>query len=153
MSVTFKGKALIPSKYLEAADLQGKKVPVIIEAIRFADMPARVKGGQAERRPLFILRDKEKGWILNRTNLNAIAAIYGNKADAWIGKTVVIYSTKVDAFGSMKDAVRVDVEATEARAANGAADSKQDEPPHDPETGEVSPADAMPDWDQAEPQQ
>lgn len=114
MKVTFKGKPLIPSKYLEAADLQGKRVPVIIESVHER---ANLKSdkGDDEDKPLFRLRDKEKGWVLNSTNLDSIADVYGHEAEKWIGKMVVIYATKVRAFGENWQAIRVDVEATRER--------------------------------------
>ena len=135
MKVTLNGKALIPSKYLEALDLGKSRVPVIIDGIEFAKM----RGDEGdERKPLFRLRGKEKGWVLNTTNLNSIAEVYGPKAEAWIGKTVVIYGTKVEAFGEIKLAIRVDIDATQAAAdkakSNGAShgtDPEATEPAHD----------------------
>lgn len=141
MSVTFKGKALIPSKYLEAVDLQGKSVPVTIAAIQRAEL--RSPTGKKETKPLFTLRGKEKGWILNKTNLALIAQVYGNKADNWIGKTVVIKGVEVEAFGAMKLAIRVDLDATREQSEKPAENrpSPLDPPPHNPETGEVAAAD------------
>jgi len=136
VKVTFKGKPLIPSKYLEAADLQGKRVAVVIEAIKSAKMPARDSGEADEVKPLFVLEGKEKGWVLNTTNLELIAEVYGWEAEKWIGKPVVIYATKVKAFGEWYQAIRVDVEATRERS-KGAKPSAG-EPAHDPSTGEVA---------------
>jgi hypothetical protein len=135
MKVTFKGKAMIPSKYLEALDLQGKRIPVVIESIGFIELKGNGKEEKSERKPLFGLRGKEKGWVLNTTNLESIAEVYGHEADKWIGKTVVIYGTKVRAFGETKLAIRVDIDATQARAE--AERAKGGEPAHDPATGEV----------------
>lgn len=148
MSVTFKGKPLIPSKYLEAADLQGKLVAVTIESI-VARIELKNPKGEVDYRPMFRLAGKEKGWVLNKTNLKLIAQVYGSKADQWIGKTVVLYATRVESFGKTVDAIRVDVKATEARAANGGAGKKGAPPPaddvepaHNPETGETTDAGA-----------
>jgi hypothetical protein len=143
MKVTFRGKPLIPSKYLEAADLQGKRVPVVIDSVH---EQAKLKSdrGDDETKPLFRLRGKDKGWVLNSTNLDSIAEVYGHEADKWIGKVVVIYAAKVKAFGEYWQAIRVDVDATRARAdaAKKAPPQQQKqatqaEPPHDEETGEV----------------
>jgi hypothetical protein len=145
VKVTFKGKPLIPSIYLEAGDLQGKRVPVVIESV---NERAKLKrdNEKEDSKPLFRLRGKEKGWVLNTTNLESIAEVYGYEAEKWIGKTVVIYGTKVRAFGETKLAIRVDIDATQARAdaekKGGAAQASEPppgyEPPHDPATGEVS---------------
>lgn len=152
MKVTFKGKPLIPSKYIEAADLQGKRAAVVIESIKHIKLPARKADDPDESRPLFKLRGKEKGWVLNTTNLESIAEVYGWQADKWIGKTVVIYGTKVRAFGQTTLAIRVDIDATQARAdyakskegqaeAAKAAPAEEVEPEHDEETGEVADSD------------
>lgn len=151
MKVTFKGKAMIPSKYIEALDLQGKRVPVVIDGISFIELKGNGKEEKSERKPLFRLRGKEKSWVLNTTNLESIAEVYGHEADKWIGKTVVIYGTKVRAFGETKLAIRVDIDQTQARAdaeKNAApGQAEPSEPAHDPDTGEISAADAMPPWD------
>lgn len=115
MKVTFKGKPLITSKYLEAEDLMGKRVPVIIESVHERAKLKRDTGDE-DNKPLFRLRGKEKGWVLNTTNLESIAEVYGHEADGWVGKTVVIYATRVRAFGETKLAIRVDIDATQARA-------------------------------------
>lgn len=136
MKVTFRGKPLIPSKYLEAADLMGKRVPVVIEKVH-ERAKMKSESGDDESKPLFRLRGKNKGWVLNTTNLDSIADVYGYEAEAWIGKTVVIYGAKINAFGERHIAIRVDIDATQARA-NAAPASKQDEPAHDEQTGEVA---------------
>jgi hypothetical protein len=138
VKVTYKGKALIPSKYLEALDLQGKRVAVVIESIGYIKLRRRDDESD-ETKPIFRLKGKEKGWVLNSTNLELIAEVYGHEADKWIGKTVVIYGSKVKAFGEMKLAIRVDVEATQARAdaeksgggQKDAAPEEAAEPAHD----------------------
>lgn len=102
---------LFPSKYLKAVDLRGKRVPVVIKDI---DPRGELQGknGRTEIKPIVSLVDKEKLWVLNRTNCLAIAKVYGNDAMRWIGKTVVLYSTRIQAGGQEVDAVRIDESAT-----------------------------------------
>lgn len=143
MKVTFRGKPLIPSKYLEAADLQGKRVAVVIESIKSAKMPARDNSSDSDEvKPLFSLQGKDKGWILNTTNLELIADVYGWEAEKWIGKTVVIYAAKVKAFGEWHQAIRVDGDATLERSKQQGKPApvrpSADEPAHDEATGEVT---------------
>lgn len=116
--VLYNGKPLIPSKYLEAADLNGKRVAVVIERIA-PRMELQSATGKKDKRPVFFLKGKEKGWVLNKTNLNRIAQVYGKNAETWVGKTVVLYAERVESFGDMVPAVRVDVDATQARANGG----------------------------------
>lgn len=102
---------LFPSKYAKAADLRGKAVPVVIERIVPREK-LMMQGGKSDTKPVVYLRGKEKGWVLNKTNARAMAKVYGPEVTEWIGKTVVIYATVVEAHGEQVDAIRVDVEAT-----------------------------------------
>lgn len=124
---------LFPSKYAKAIDLRGKSVPVTIDRIEPRE-ELMMAGGRKDYKPVIYLRGKEKGWILNKTNARSIAKVYGPEVMGWVGKTVVIFSTKVEARGEQVDAIRVDVEATRRHAGQAPG---QDEPTHDPETGEV----------------
>lgn len=138
---------MIPSKYLEAADLNGKRVTVVIERIN-PRVELQSPTGKKDKRPVFFLRGKEKGWVLNKTNLNRLAEVYGTRAEEWIGKPAVLYAERVESFGAMVPAVRVDVDATrevfEAGPSNRAngngknAKPAPDMPRHDPNTGEVT---------------
>jgi hypothetical protein len=127
---------LFPGKYIKAADLRGKRVPVVIESI---DPRGELQGrnGQTDRKPIVSLKGKEKSWVLNRTNCLSIAKVYGNEATGWIGKTVVLYGTRIQAGGQEVDAIRVDEAATKKHA-SGAPKTPAPEPvEHDETTGEI----------------
>jgi hypothetical protein len=112
---------LFPSKYLKAADLMGRAVAVVIAGIDpRAELQMRLAG-------------KEKAWVLNKTNAHLIAEVYGNEVTGWLGKTVVIRAERVRFGGNMVEAVRVDVDATRARLANGGAQAMVEVVDADPE--------------------
>lgn len=135
---------LFPSKYVKAADLRGKSVPVVIERIKPREK-LMMAGGKSDMKPVIYLRGKEKGWILNKTNARAIAKVYGPELTEWIGKTVVVMATQVEAHGEMVDAIRVDLPATQKAArANGAASKQASEPEPEP------PQEREPGWDDLE---
>lgn len=102
---------LFPSKYAKAADLRGKNVSVVIERILPREK-LMMQGGKTDHKPVIFLKGKEKGWILNKTNARSIAKIYGPELTNWLGKTVVIMATEVEARGEMVEAIRVNVELT-----------------------------------------
>lgn len=102
---------LFPSKYLKAADLRGQPVKVVIEHITPRD-ELQMKGGKKEKKPVVTLKGKEKKWVLNKTNSQAIAKVYGSRPSAWIGQTVVIFPTRAMFGPDEVDALRVDIEAT-----------------------------------------
>lgn len=91
-----------PGQYIKAADLQGKRVVVTIDHVQMEDI-----GG--ETKPVIHFRGKERGMVLNRTNANAITDIVGSdEMDAWTGKVILLYPTRVDFQGKRVDAIRVD---------------------------------------------
>lgn len=90
------------SNYLKAADLNGRKIAVVIDQAKIE------KVGQDEKLCVYF-QGKEKGIVLNITNANMIAEITGSDdTDDWHGKHISLYSTKVDYQGKRVDAIRVD---------------------------------------------
>lgn len=94
MSVAF------PSKYIAAADLQGRQVDVEIERVEMEDIGD-------DHKPVAYFVGKSKGLVLNKTNASAIADLYGDETDAWIGRVIIIFPTKTDFNGRRVDAVRI----------------------------------------------
>lgn len=90
-----------PSKYLKAADLQGRKVRAIIDRVEMD------KIGE-DTRIVMSFRGKEKSLVVNRTNANTISDMYGNETDNWFGKEIVLFPTRVDYQGKRVDAIRVE---------------------------------------------
>ena len=63
--------AAFPSKYLKAADLQGKQVTVVMSHVTMETI------GDDER-PVLYFKGKDKGLVLNKTNANTIADAFGD---------------------------------------------------------------------------
>jgi len=60
-----------------------------------------------EMRPAVYFKGAKKAMVLNKTNAKAIAALYGNDVEGWIGKRITLTSAMVSAFGETTEAVRV----------------------------------------------
>lgn len=91
-----------PSNYIKAADLQGKTVNVTIARVLMEEI------GQAkDRKPVIYFDGKEKGLVLNRTNSNTIAQVYGQETDDWIGGELTLFTVMTDMQGRSVEAVRV----------------------------------------------
>ena len=90
-----------PSKYLKCADLQGKAVTVKVERVEIEEIGN-------DKRPIAYFYGKEKGLVLNKTNANVIADMYGDDTDAWDGKMITLRPTRVDFKGERVDAIRVE---------------------------------------------
>jgi len=91
-----------PSKHLKAADLQGRRLSVVIDRVVVEDVGD-------DRKPVVYFKNKERGMALNVTNANMIAEITGtDEMDDWTGRAIVLYVAKVDYQGRRVDAIRVD---------------------------------------------
>jgi hypothetical protein len=95
---------LFPSKFVKAADLNGKPVTLTITKLVIEKLG---HGNEAENKPVLYFERATKGMVLNRTNAMIIANLYGDEADQWAGNRICIYPTKVRAFGQMQDCIRV----------------------------------------------
>ena len=115
---------VFPSKYLKAADLQGRQVTV---KIRSAEQ--EVMGD--DRKLVVYFEGKEKGFVCNKTNANNIAALYGPDTDNWVGSEITLFEAMVDFQGKTVPSIRV-------RAPQRATPQRQPAPAKQP-----APADDM----------
>jgi hypothetical protein len=95
---------LYPSKYVKASDLEGRTVTLTIDKLVIETMG---HGTEQESKPVLYFRKATKGFVLNATNARTIAGLYGDESDAWVGKRISIYPTRVKAFGATHDTIRV----------------------------------------------
>lgn len=96
---------VFPTKYVAAADLNGKDVTLTIKGVRLEEMVTHKD--EKVKKPVVWFEKASKGFVLNVTNAKVIAALHGDETDDWTGKRITIYATKVRAFGQMQDAIRV----------------------------------------------
>jgi len=94
-----------PGTYLKAADLQGRRIPVVIERIVVEEI-----GG--DHKPIVYFRGKDRGLVLNKTNANTIAEAFGQETDQWVGATITLFEARVEFQGKRVPAIRVDIPPT-----------------------------------------
>jgi len=135
---------LFPTRFVAAADLNGKSFTLTIRSVTLEDMQSHDQ--KTVTKPCLWFSNATKGMILNKTNTMIIAAMYGPETDQWAGKRITIYATKVRAFGKLEEAVRV---REEVPPTPPAASAQVEEPSGldddddgldvtlDPETGDV----------------
>lgn len=119
---------LFPSKYVKAYDLDGRDITVTIKRVALEEMG---KPPDVERKPVIYFEGAQKGLIMNKTIAVAIAHLHGPEMDAWTGKRIALYPTRVKAFGAIHDVVRVRDYVPQPPA--GAADLDDAEDTVDPE--------------------
>ncbi len=80
---------LFPSQWLQAADLGGRPVRVVIERVDFEEL--RQRDGTRERKAIVTFEKAHKRLILNKTQAHAILTIAGSERFAdWPGVAVVL---------------------------------------------------------------
>lgn len=97
-------KEMFPSKYLRAADFEDGDAVLTIERVE----PDKVgMGKDAKDVWVVYFEGEDKGLILNKTNTNTVAKLYGDDTDDWIGKPVTLFATEVQFQSEMVEAIRV----------------------------------------------
>jgi len=90
---------VFPTKYVKAQDINGSVNVIIRNAVmeQLGD----------EYKLIVYFEGHEKGMVLNKTNANNIASLYGPESDGWIGKPMMLVSTFVDFQGKSTAALRL----------------------------------------------
>jgi hypothetical protein len=102
-------KKLTNPNYIGAHDLQpGQELVITIDTVS----KERIKGADGKEEDCVIARLKNtktgKPFILNKTNMKIISNVLDTPyIEEWSGKSIIIYSAKVKAFGEIVDALRV----------------------------------------------
>jgi hypothetical protein len=92
---------MFPSKWLTAADLQGRPHIVKMNYIKIED----IKDGK--KKPVLYFIGKEKGLTLNKTNAASISQMHGGDIEQWPGGEIEIYPTETDFQGDRVPCIRV----------------------------------------------
>jgi hypothetical protein len=104
-----------PSKYIKAADLDGKEHKLFILGVKIEDVGGP---GNEEDKPVMYFNSKKKGVVLNRTNAMAVAAKYGDDTEGWVDKEIILYPDQTLFQGRMVECVRMRVPVAVADTAD-----------------------------------
>lgn len=92
-----------PSKWLKAADLQGRNRILEISRVEMEE----IMDGQ-EPKPVCYFKGAQKGLVLNKTNAEEIQDITGQSdMDDWRGHSIELYPTYTKFAGKKVDCIRV----------------------------------------------
>lgn len=100
-------KKLTNPNYIGAHDLlPNQELPITIESVAVE----KVKNSDGKDEDCVVARIKgaKKPMILNKTNMKIISKVLETPyVEQWAGKSIIIYSAKVKAFGEFVEALRV----------------------------------------------
>lgn len=103
-----KTNEVFPSKYLKAEDdiFDHGNVIATIKNVSLETLTSREKG--EEQKPVMAFNELPKGLILNKTNWNVCAKLFGaDDSDEWIGNKVELTVVETEAFGDIVKAIRI----------------------------------------------
>jgi hypothetical protein len=89
-----------PSNYIKAADLKGRQVSVKMDRAEYEMIGS-------DKKLILYFVGKDKGMVLNKTNANNIAMIYGDDTDDWRDQEIILFEAMVDFQGKTVPAIRV----------------------------------------------
>lgn len=99
-------KQLQNPNYIGAYSLQPGEERTV-EIVRVVKESVKGSDGKSEDCTVAYLKD-EKPMILNATNCKTLSKVYGTPyIEEWAGKSIIIHSEKVKAFGDVVDALRI----------------------------------------------
>lgn len=105
-------RALVDSRFLNHAILDGKDCTVTIRAIKLAEVETNI--GKSNKAHIFF-EGREKPMLAGVTVLAAIASLYGDDYAGWIGKRITIYPTVIQTTKGATGTVRVRPKRPEAK--------------------------------------
>lgn len=112
------------SRYLKAdvdcADDDGDPIDVNLTITRVEQESVGL-GTQAEKKWVLYFKEKDKGLVLNKTNIKAIAKLHGDDTDDWEGKRITLYQTEVEFQGDTVLGIRVRLKAPAAKGKKSTA--------------------------------
>ena len=104
-------KALFDATYLRWFDLHEK--PALVEIVSVERVELTLRGGAKKRSPVATIKQVNgsitslKPLVLNRTNADTIAELYGNKPSEWAGKRVVLMVAETQLKGKPVNCIRL----------------------------------------------
>ena len=106
-------RVFFDSQCLFAHHLEGREVTLKIRAVEGGELVGH--GGKKTKKPMVFFERKNLPLGLNKTNLKTIAAAYGFKTEAWVGKEVTLYPTTTTFGSDMVECIRVKIPKASAR--------------------------------------
>ncbi len=96
---------MFPSRFLKAADIDdGADTVLTIDSLK---METLGQGRDAQEKWVVFFKETPKGLVLNKTNTNVIAKLYGDDTDEWAGCKIALFATEVQFKDEMVLSIRV----------------------------------------------
>jgi len=99
-------RAMFRGDYIAAVELpEGREVTRTIRDVRMVAMEQ--SDGTVKEKPVCYFRESDRGWVLNRTNAECLAAMFGEDTADWSGSRVTIHREQVSLGREKVPGIRV----------------------------------------------
>jgi len=100
-------RAMFRGDYIAAVELpEGREVTRTIRDVRMVAMEQ--SDGTVKEKPVCYFRESDRGWVLNRTNAECLAAMFGEDTADWSGSRVTIHREQVSLGRDKVPGIRVE---------------------------------------------
>lgn len=116
-------KKMLVGDYIAAIELDDKQPTLTIKGIKSEQLEAMPKAGSSDdegasgngakkeakkkKKWIVFFKETDRGWVLNRTNILCLAAMFGEESDGWIGKRVTIFAQMVQVGRKKEPGIRI----------------------------------------------
>ncbi len=104
---------IFPSRFLKSEDLKGQDLVLTIAGVTMEEV-----GQERQMKAVLGFEKTDKCLVLNKTNGLTLASLHGNETDAWIGKRIALFPTRVPFGGKLVDTIRIRIKVPAASAAD-----------------------------------
>ena len=95
---------LFPSRFIRSSDIGDSDLALTIVKV---DREEFGDGDHQETKPVLHFKETDKLLVLNVTNANTIADLYGNTVIDWSGKRIALFVKEVDFKGRQVMGIRI----------------------------------------------
>jgi hypothetical protein len=89
-----KWQTLYSAEYLNAPELEGKKVTLTIARVEGRQLENE-KGGMSGKAVVIFREEGRKPWVMAKTNAQCLGAMFGDDVSGWAGKRVTLHTEMV----------------------------------------------------------
>ena len=129
-----------PSKYIRSEDIGDNEVKVVIDRIEIEAL----KDDGSEEKPIMYFKNKTKGMVVNPTNWDRLAYLFGDESDDWPGNAIILYTELVNYQGKVTKGLRVK-QVPKTQSAKASPKAKYNPRQEHPRQESENPADVMED--------
>lgn len=91
--------------YIAASEFGTKEPTLTILSAQLVRLEQ--EDGREKEKGVIRFKETDRGWVLNRTNLELLAALLGVETDQWAGKRVTLFAQPVKFGGKTELGIRV----------------------------------------------